>query len=142
MAAAMTKVDRIPQNSSGKKMTRHRMLLPAIICLSASGAALAANASFDGTYSGKRVLTNGSEPPCVGSEGVSVVIGGGTLTFTNSALRNYAVGFDPAPDGKFGELHIDAGGKAVAIRGRIVGSVLDADVADATCEHRWHLLRQ
>ena len=97
---------------------------------------------WDNSKVRKRELTKGPEPPCVGSEGVSVVIGGGTLTFTNSALRNYAVGFDPASDGKFGWLHIDAGGKAVAIRGRIVGSVLDADVADATCEHHWHLLRQ
>jgi hypothetical protein len=103
--------------------------------------ALRAENEFDGVYTGKRVLTKGSGPTCPTEEDVSVTIYGATLTFTNSALRNFAMGFVPPPDGSFGEIYTDIGGASVLIRGRIVGDVLDADVSDGPCEHHWHLTR-
>jgi hypothetical protein len=103
--------------------------------------ALRAENEFDGVYTGKRVLTKGSGPTCPTEEDVSVTIYGATLTFTNSALRNFAMGFVPHPDGSFGEIYTDIGGASVLIRGRIVGDVLDADVSDGPCEHHWHLTR-
>jgi hypothetical protein len=55
---------------------------------------------FDGDYSGKRVLTKGSAgPDCPAEDDVSVTIHGGTLTFTNSALKKFTQPFYPGPDG-------------------------------------------
>jgi outer membrane receptor protein involved in Fe transport len=95
--------------------------------------------SFDGSYTGKRVLTKGGNPPCPAEEAVSVTIRGSTLTFTDSALKNFGVGFDPQPDGSFGEIDTEMGGAVVVIRGRIVGNTLDADVTNGPCQHHWHL---
>jgi hypothetical protein len=64
---------------------------------------------FDGVYTGKRVLTKGPAESCPAEESVSVTIHDGVLTFTNSALQNYAIGFDPHPDGTFTETHVDIG---------------------------------
>jgi hypothetical protein len=63
----------------------------------------------------------------------------GALTFTNSALQNYAIGFDPHPDGTFTETHVDVGGDIVEIQGRINGGILNADVTNPPCEHHWRL---
>ena len=61
------------------------------LCLAvAGGPALGAEHTFDGTYSGQRVLTKGS---CAAADDVSVIIHGETLTFTNSALKKFVVGF-------------------------------------------------
>src|SRR5262249_54792617 len=79
---------------------------------------------------------------CPTQEDVSVTITDGILTFTNSALRNFAMGFEPHPDGSFSQMHVDIGGDVVDIRGRIVGDTLDADVANAPCEHHWHLQKK
>jgi hypothetical protein len=110
--------------------------------LAVAGPALGAGDSFDGHYTGKRVLTKGPAGQCPTEEGVSVTIQDGVLTFTNSALQNYAIGFDPHPDGTFTETHVDAGGAIVEIRGRIAGGVLNADVANPPCEHHWRLERK
>jgi hypothetical protein len=53
---------------------------------------------FDGVYGGKRVLTKGSASECPTDKAVSVTIRGQALTFTNSALRNFVMGFQPRPD--------------------------------------------
>jgi hypothetical protein len=96
--------------------------------------------AFDGTYQGKRVLTKGDRSAnCIRQEDVSVVIKTGTLTFTDSALKNYTIGFDPHPDGSFNQLRVYIGGSVVDIHGRIVGDTLDADVTNSPCEHHWHL---
>ena len=96
---------------------------------------------YNGTYTGKRVLTKGSPRQCIPSENVSVTINGEVLRFTDSALHNYAIGFAPHPDGSFGSISTGNGGGAALIRGRIVGSVLDADVTNGPCEHHWHLTK-
>ena len=62
-----------------------------------------------------------------------------TLIFTNSALRNFAVGFVPRADGSFGEIYTGIAGSSVLIKGHIVGDVLDADVTHGPCQHHWHL---
>jgi hypothetical protein len=110
----------------------------AALCLATAGLALAD--SFNGTYTGKRVLTKGDPAACAPREdSVSVTIGDGALTFTNSALKNYAIGFDPRPDGSFHQLSVELDGGVVDIRGRIVGNALDADVTNVPCVHHWHL---
>jgi hypothetical protein len=103
--------------------------------------ALSAANRFDGVYTGKRVLTKGSGPTCPSGDDVSVTIHGRALTFTNSALRDFPLSFDPYRDGSFGEIYTDIGGAYVLVHGRIVGDVLDADVTSSACEHHWHLKR-
>jgi hypothetical protein len=110
-----------------------------LIGLAAAGPTLGAD-TFDGAYTGKRVLTKGSSPSCPTEDDVSVTIHGGALTFTHSALRNFSIGFDPHPDGSFRMMSVIGGG-AVLIRGRVVGGVLDADVTNGPCEHHWHLTK-
>jgi hypothetical protein len=91
--------------------------------------ALGAKHTFDGVYSGKRMLTKGSGgPSCPAEDNVSATIHGATLTFTNSALKQFAVSFYPSQDGSFGEIYQGEGGTTVNIRGRIIGDVLEADV--------------
>ncbi|HET8637694.1 MAG TPA: hypothetical protein VFL96_12675 [Acidobacteriaceae bacterium] len=98
-----------------------------------------AGASFDGVYVGKRVLAKGPADSCPAEESVSVTIHGQVLTFTNSALKNYPMSFDPHPDGTFANTHVDIEGDIVDIRGRIEGGVLNADVINPPCEHHWRL---
>jgi len=113
-----------------------------VICVVA-GLALAAEHTFDGTYTGKRVLTKGSaSPACPAEEDVSVTVHGETLSFTHSALRKFVIGFDPHPDGLFHEIYSDEGGATVNIVGHITGDVLEADVTNPPCEQHWHLKRQ
>jgi hypothetical protein len=107
----------------------------ALIGLLVAEPALSAENAFDGAYTGKRVLTKGSSTACPSEEDVSVTIQGGALTFTDSALRNYSIGFDPRQDGSFGEISTGRGGTGVLIEGRIIGGVLDADVTNGACEH-------
>jgi hypothetical protein len=110
-----------------------------MICLAVAGSALGAGTSFDGAYTGKRVLTKGSGPECPAEDDVSVTIRGEALTFTNSALKNFLIAFNPHQDGSFSQVYVDVGGDAVTIQGRIASGVLDADVANAPCEYHWHL---
>ena len=112
-----------------------------LVCLVA-GPALAADHTFDGVYSGERVLTKGSgDPTCPAEDGVSVTIHGETLSFTNSALRNVGIGFYPHQDGSFHLIYSDEGGDAVNIVGRVFGDVIEADVTNPPCEHHWHLTK-
>jgi len=117
-----------------------RPWLAGMIGLLVAGPTLGADI-FDGTYTGTRVLTKGEADRCPAKEDVSVTIRGEALTFTNSQLHNYVLGFDPRPDGSFGQIHTDMGGTSVLIRGRITGGVLDADVTGPVCEHHWHLTK-
>src|SRR5215471_12676436 len=111
------------------------------LCLAVAGSpALGAEHTFDGVYSGKRVLTKGEAGSrCPAEDDVSVTIHGETLTFTNSALKNFLQPFFPGQDGSFGQTYTDAGGAAVHYHGRIVGDVMDVDVTNPPCEHHWHL---
>ena len=122
----------------------HRLVVSRIcglVCLVA-GPALAADHTFDGVYSGERVLTKGSrDPTCPAEDGVSVTIHGETLSFTNSGLRKFTQPFFPGPDGSFGQTYTDEGGRAVHYHGRIVGDVIEADVTNPPCEHHWHLTK-
>jgi hypothetical protein len=110
-----------------------------LIGLAAAGPTLGVD-TFDGAYTGKRVLTKGSNPSCVTSDDVSVTIRGGALTFSHSKLRNFSIGFDPHQDGSF-RMMSAIGGAAALIQGRIVAGVLDADVTNGPCEHHWHLTK-
>jgi hypothetical protein len=115
------------------------VFLMTLIWLIAAGAALGAESPFDGVYTGKRSPMKGPVPPCAAEEDVSVTIDGETLTFTNSKLRSFGLGFHPHQDGSFSEIYQDSGGDTVLIEGRIVDAILDADVSDRSCGHHWHL---
>jgi len=99
---------------------------------------------FDGVYSGKRVLTKGSGPRCPAEDDVSVTIHGGILSFTNSVLQNFGVGFDPGQDGSFHMTYTGEGDTTVDMRGRISGKVIEADVNNfsTSCEYHWHLKKE
>jgi hypothetical protein len=104
--------------------------------------ALAAVHTFDGVYSGKRVLTKGAaSTECPAEDPVSVTIHDDTLTFTNSALEKFTEPFYPDPDGSFGETYTDEGGNTVHFHGRIVGNILDANVSNPDCAYHWHLTK-
>jgi hypothetical protein len=120
--------------------TSYRCLMIPALCGLLAFAATAAE-TFDGSYTGKRVLTKSSSPQCEPSEEVSVTIDGNALTFTNSALSKFGIGFYPHQDGSFGSISASGGG-SVLIRGRIVGGVLDADVTNGPCQHHWHLTKR
>jgi hypothetical protein len=112
-----------------------------VVCLFVAAPALGAENTFDGTYTGKRVLTKGIDQTCPTEDDVSVIIHGESLTFSNSKLRGYVVGFEPHPDGSFSETSTGIEGTIVLIEGRIVGDVIDADVTTSACKHHWHLKR-
>jgi len=110
------------------------------LCLAvAGGPALGAEHTFDGTYSGQRVLTKGS---CAAADDVSVIIHGETLTFTNSALKKFVVGFFVRQDGAFDQIDTDVDGDRVHIVGRITGDIIEADVDNPPCEYHWHLKKE
>ena len=98
-------------------MSGSRRLAAAWLCLAVAGSpALSAEHTFDGIYSGQRVLTKGSPGPrCPAKEDVSVTIHGETLTFTNSALTNFLQPFYPSQDGSFGQTYTDVGGATCII---------------------------
>jgi hypothetical protein len=128
-----------------EELSRSRRLAAVTgLCLAFAGIpALAAEHAFDGVYSGKRVLTKGTaSATCPAEDDVSVTIHGETLTFTNSALKNFTQPFYPRPDGSFGQTYTDAGGAVVHYRGRVVGDVMDVDVENPPCEYRWHLKKE
>jgi len=112
-----------------------------MVCLAVVvGPAFGAEQRFDGVYSGKRSLTKGpASPTCPAEEDVSATIHGETLTFTNSALKEFTMPFYPGQDGSFGETYTGEGGTTVHYSGRVIGDVIDADVTNPTCEHHWHL---
>jgi hypothetical protein len=114
------------------------------LCLAVAGSpASGAEHTFDGNYSGKRVLTKGSAGPnCPAEDDVSITIHGETLTFTDSELKKFVQPFYPAPDGEFGETYTGEGGHTVHYHGRIVGDVIDADAQNPPCEYHWHLKKQ
>jgi len=86
------------------------------------------------------VLTKGSCPAA--ADDVSVTIHGETLTFTNSALKKFVIGFFVSQDGSFDEIHTDVDGTAVHVVGRITGDIIEADVNNPPCEHHWHLKKE
>ncbi len=92
-----------------------------MIVFAATDSAVGAENKFDGVYTGKRVLTKGSDQTCPTQDDVSVTIHGETLTFTNSRLHNHSIGFEPHPDGSFNEISAGDQGAYVTIQGRIVG---------------------
>jgi hypothetical protein len=112
-----------------------------VLCLAVAAWPALGAENFDGTYTGKRVLTKGSDPTCPKEDPVSVIIRGETLTFNASALHDFTTGFDPRQDGAFGQIDTGTGGSTVSIQGRIVAGVMDVDVSTRTCEYHWHLTR-
>ena len=123
-------------------MSKRGRVFPAICGIVLFGVAAppaTLGASFDGTYTGKRVLMKGNTPSCPAEDNVSATIQNDTVIFTNSALKDFGIGFNVQPDGSFSEVDTETGGAVVTIRGRIVGNTLDADVVNGPCEHHWHL---
>jgi hypothetical protein len=129
--------------------SEYRRVLSALygmICLAIAGPASAGGNPFDGVYSGKRTLTNGpTSSRCPAEDDISVTIREHMLAFTDSALKNFVLGFDdPQPDGSFDEAYEDVGGARIFIKGRITADSIDADVTNysTTCTHHCHLTKQ
>jgi len=122
-------------------MSRSRGLATTLgLCLAVAAIpAQGAEHKFDGVYSGKRVLTKGS---CAALDDVSVTVHGETLTFTNSALKKFVIGFFVRQDGSFDEIHTDVDGDTVHVVGRIIGDVIEADVNNPPCEYHWRLKKE
>ena len=129
--------------SHWRRSPPERRLVVSVLCgvisLTVVGSAFGYEKTFDGVYTGKRSLTKGPTPLCPVEEDVSVTIHGDTLTFTNSALKKFTIGFNPDPEGSFGSMYTDIGGRTVFIQGHITGDVIEADVTNAPCEHHWRL---
>ena len=121
--------------------SRRAFLLTAA-CIALAVPAFGAENSFDGTYTGERVLTVGDPATCVAKDAASATIQGDQLTFTHSAEKGYTIGFSPRADGTFVQLSANTRGIAVNIRGHIGAGVLDADASSASCTHHWHLEKQ
>jgi hypothetical protein len=111
------------------------------LCLAVAGSpALCAEHTFDGTYSGQKVLIKGPPgPKCPAKGDVSVAIHGETLSFTDSVLKNFLQPFYPGQDGSFGETYTGEGGATVYFHGRIVGGIMDLDFDTPPCGYHWHL---
>ena len=112
-----------------------------MICLAVAGSALGAGTSFDGAYTGKRVLTKDTGGPgCPAADEVSVTVHGKMLTVTISEHQTFVISFNPHQDGSFLEIYVDpSDDDTVTVEGRIAGGSLDADVINPPCEHHWHL---
>jgi hypothetical protein len=79
---------------------------------------------------------------CPVQDDVSVTIHSQTLSFTNSELRNFAIGFYPREDGSFHQTYADGGGDTVNILGRVAGDIMDVGVTNASCEYHSHLKKK
>jgi len=112
-----------------------------VFCLVA-GSALSAGDTLDGDYTGTRTLRKVVGSLCPAREDVSASVQGHTLTFTYSALKNYTIGLDPDSDGSFNQISMEEGGHAVKIQGRIIGEIIEADVANPSCEYHWVLKKK
>jgi len=112
-----------------------------VFCLVA-GSALSAGDTLDGDYTGTRTLRKGAGSICPAREDVSASIQGHTLTFTYSRSKNYTIGFDPDSDGSFNQISMGLGGRAVNIQGRVIGGIIEADVASDRCEYHWVLKKK
>ena len=124
-------------------MPGHRHALPLIACVVVAVPAFGARNSFDGTYTGESVLTKGDPAVCVAEDAVSIVIHGDVLTATKGMVKNNKITFSPQPDGSFGQLSSDRGGRIGAtIRGHVGADVLDADFISSHCTYHWHAEKQ
>jgi hypothetical protein len=66
-------------------MPDRRHALPLTACIALAVPAFGAENSFDGTYTGERVLTVGDPATCVAKDAASATIQGDQLTFTPDA---------------------------------------------------------
>jgi hypothetical protein len=114
-----------------------------LVWLAVAGSAMGEN-TFDGVYTGNRVLTSGSTAVCMAADNVSVTISGHKFSFSDSLVQDFTIAFDASPDGSFAETYQDIGGGTVTIKGRVTGDIMEADVSDdsTACVHHWHLTRQ
>jgi hypothetical protein len=101
--------------------------------------ALGADNPFDGTYSGTRELTKGSDASCPNAEEMSITVQDGRFTFTNSSSRAVLAIIEIAPNGAFSNIH--QGGKSWSIFGKVADGVLEADAHSSGCVHHWSLKR-
>jgi hypothetical protein len=87
-----------------EEMPNRRQALPLLACMVLAAQAFGAENSFDGTYTGERVLTKG-DPAARGAKSlVSGTINGTVMTVTHDVAKCYAMGFFPKADGSFGAL--------------------------------------
>lgn len=101
---------------------------------------LGADNPFDGSYSGTRTLTKGSDAFCPKIEEMLVTIQDGKFAFTNSDSRAVIAIVPIASDGSFSDIH--NGSNSWYIKGKITGGVLEAEANSSACLHHWSLKKK
>jgi hypothetical protein len=109
-----------------------------------AGSALSAEPGhkYDGVYTGTRSLKGTASTECPAEEDVSVTIHGEWLTFTNRALKNFTLPFEPDQAGSFGQILTGPDGIVVNYHGQMTGDILAADVMNPPCDYHWDLKKQ
>jgi hypothetical protein len=128
-------------------ISKHRQTLAVICgfaCLAITGPTMGAGSPYDGVYVGKRSLVKGeTSARCPATDDVSVTANDGELSFTDSALKKFGIGFDPQADGSFDTIYNGEGGATISIKGKVSGNIIDPDVTNYStdCTHHWHLTK-
>ena len=110
------------------------------ICFAVTSTSFAADNPFDGTYSGTRVLTKGSDEFCPKHEEMSVTVKDGKFTFTTSNSRTLLGTIQITPNGEFNLMH--TGRSTWYIRGKITDGLLEAEANSSACFHHWLLKKK
>jgi hypothetical protein len=111
-----------------------------VIGVAATSPSLGADNPFDGSYSGTRTLTKGSDAFCPKIEEMVVTIQDGKFAFTNSDSRAVIAIVPIGSDGSFSDIH--NGINSWYIKGKITGGVLEAEANSSKCLHHWSLKKK
>jgi hypothetical protein len=112
------------------------------IGVAVTSATLAADNPFDGSYSGTRMLTKGSDQFCPNIEEMAITVQDGKFTFTNSNSRAVLAIVKISPNGSFNEIHEGGTYGRWYITGKITGGLLEADANSSACFHHWSLKKK
>jgi hypothetical protein len=96
---------------------------------------------FDGSYSGTRTLTKGSDEFCPKMEEMSITVQDGRFTFTASNSQAVLSIIQVTSDGSFSDMH-QGGGGSWYIKGQITSDVLEAEANSSACFHHWSLKKK
>jgi hypothetical protein len=110
--------------------------------------ALAGGSSFDGSYSGEKVVTLGSQPVCGSNDALSITVADGAFEYSYLAVLSKMT---IAQDGTFKDKEVKGGGRSggqtLITTGTISKSVLQADfnvsdVRGPVCSYHWSLKKK
>jgi hypothetical protein len=95
------------------------LVVSSVACLAIATPAVEAGDSFDGNYTGKRILTNVPADDCPAEENVSVTINGNVLTFADSALQITPLAFTLSRTGHSTSESLDGFALSLDIQSRL-----------------------